>query len=227
VDVQLPLALAELHSATAVGASAQFRVAADSSRLALARVVEGAGFSVDTIDDEHAEWITVKAVRLRTLADTVGPGLRTLLVGLNPSLYAADRGVPFARPGNRFWPAALAAGIVTRDRDAVHALRVDHVGMTDLVKRATARADELSADEYRLGTARIASLVEWLKPESVCFIGLSGYRIAVDRAAKAGWQAQPFAHRPAYVMPNPSGLNAHATPAVLAEHLRQLRSEPR
>jgi TDG/mug DNA glycosylase family protein len=145
-----------------------------------------------------------------------------LLVGLNPSPFAADAGVGFARPGNRFWPAALASGLVTRDRDPRHALLAHGVGMTDLVKRATARADEVTREEYRAGASRVEALVEWLLPGCVCFVGLSGYRIAVDRAAKTGWQERPFGGRPAYVMPNPSGINAHATPAVLVEHMREL-----
>jgi TDG/mug DNA glycosylase family protein len=92
--------------------------------------------------------------------------------------------------------------------------------MTDLVKRATARADELTADEYRAGAARVERLVEWLQPGAVCFVGLSGWRIVVDKKAVAGPQPEGFGGRPAYVMPNTSGVNAHATPAVLADHLR-------
>jgi double-stranded uracil-DNA glycosylase len=217
----VPLLLAEHHRVANVGARVSIRVAGwDPARLR--NVVVGAGFSLDSMSDSPRGRATVDATRLRTLPDTVGPEMRTLLVGLNPSVYSADRNVPFARPGNRFWPAAIAAGIVTRDRDSMHALRADGVGMTDLAKRATARADELDPDEYRAGAGRLASLVEWLEPRSVCFIGLTGYRIAVDRKATTGWQAARFGGRPAYVMPNPSGINAHATPAMLVEHLREL-----
>jgi TDG/mug DNA glycosylase family protein len=92
--------------------------------------------------------------------------------------------------------------------------------MTDLVKRATVGAAELSTAEYRAGTERVRRLVEWLQPRAVCFVGLTGWRAAVDRKAVAGIQPDGFGGRPAYVMPNPSGLNAHATPAILAEHLR-------
>ena len=158
--------------------------------------------------------------RARTLPDTVGPGMRLLLCGLNPSIYSADRGMGFARPGNRFWPAALAAGIVSRDRDPAHALLHHRVGMTDLVKRATIGAKELTVDEYRAGAERVRRLVEWLQPGAVCFVGLAGWRAAIDRKAVAGPQPEPFGGRPAYVMPNSSGLNAHATPAILADHLR-------
>jgi double-stranded uracil-DNA glycosylase len=212
---RLPLRLADLHHATAVGARVPLALDASWDRLLVARVIEGAGFAA------RARALTT-LTRLRTLPDTVGPGMRVLLVGLNPSVYSADAGVGFARPGNRFWPAALAAGLVTRDRDTRDALVSHGVGMTDLVKRATARADELSRDEYREGAARVEALVSWLLPDSVCFVGLSGYRAVIDRSAVAGWQAVAFGSRPAYVMPNPSGINASATPAVLADHLRAL-----
>ena len=146
--------------------------------------------------------------------------MRLLVCGLNPSEYAADVGVGFARPGNRFWPAALAAGLVTRDRDPAHALAAHGVGMTDLVKRATPRADALTADEYRAGAARVERLVEWLRPGAICFVGLSGYRAAVDRRAVAGRIPDGFGGVPAYLMPNPSGVNAHARVDDLADHLR-------
>jgi TDG/mug DNA glycosylase family protein len=213
----LPLALADRHRAMEVGEQLQLRVASGGDELRLGRVVEGAGFSVDRIAGRD-----IASTRLRTLPDTVGAGMRVLVVGLNPSVYAADRGVGFARPGNRFWPAAIAAGLVTRDRDPRNALLVDRVGMTDLVKRATARADELSRAEYRAGAARVEALVDWLRPGAVGFVGLTGYRSVFDRTAVAGWQLRPFGGRPAYLMPNPSGINAHATPAVLAAHLGEL-----
>jgi TDG/mug DNA glycosylase family protein len=238
---QLPLALADLHRSMRLGGALHVQVTSDRKQEnvddrfpgrhftwwppeGLRDVIEGAGFTMDSFIDDGEEWLDVDATRARMLADTVGPGMRVLLVGLNPSEYAADAGVGFARPGNRFWPAALAASLVTRTHVPFHALRVDGVGMTDLVKRATPRADELSADEFRAGAARVERLVRWLQPAAVCFVGLSGYRAAVDRRAQAGWQGEAFGERPAYVMPNPSGLNAHATPAVLAEHLRAVTS---
>ena len=166
------------------------------------------------------EWIHVRATRARTLPDLVGPNLRMLLCGLNPSVYSADVGVGFARRGNRFWPAALAAGIVTRDRDPRHALLQHGVGMTDLVKRATPRADALGKDEYREGAARLERLVRWLRPAVVVFVGLSGYRAAIDGRATAGEQPDGFGGVSTYVMPNPSGINAHVTVDDLADHLR-------
>ncbi|HEY5012644.1 MAG TPA: mismatch-specific DNA-glycosylase [Acidimicrobiia bacterium] len=221
----LPLELAELQRAMVVGARARLGVAGGWERRRLESVVVGAGFSFDRARRDGSG-LSVEASRLRTLPDTVGPAMRLLLVGLNPSVYSADRGIGFARPGNRFWPAALAAGLVTRDREPFDALRTHGVGMTDLVKRATARADELAPTEYRAGAARVEALVEWLAPATVCFVGLSGYRVVADRKAAAGWQDASFGGRPVYVMPNPSGLNAHATPALLAEHLRTVQRGP-
>ena len=89
--------------------------------------------------------------------------MRLLVCGLNPSVRAADAGVGLVTPGNRFWPAALAAGLVTRDRDPRHALLAHGVGMTDLVKRATPRAAELTRDEYRAGVERLGRLCAWLR----------------------------------------------------------------
>jgi TDG/mug DNA glycosylase family protein len=239
----LPLALAELHRALGVGSPVALNVfAGEGTRRtgdedefpgrfftlwdpdALVDVVEGAGFTVEAVqlDEARPGWppLRLRARRARTLADRVGPGMRLLVCGLNPSLYAADAGVEFARPGNRFWPAALAAGLVTRDRDPDHALRVHHVGFTDLVKRATVGADELSADELRAGVARVERLCTRLRPGAVCMLGLAGWRAAVDRRAAPGPQAQPLGGVPVYVMPNPSGRNAHTTPAALVAHLR-------
>ncbi len=164
------------------------------------------------------------APRLRvpraTLADTVGRDLRILVCGLNPSLHAADAGYGFAGPGNRFWSAALQAGVVTSERDPVRALVEDHVGMTDLVKRATPRAAEISTTEYATGMERVERVVAWLEPQVVCFVGLAGWRVARDRAAQAGLQPALLADRAIYVMPSTSGLNARVTRAELVEHFR-------
>ena len=196
----------------------------------LRAVVTGAGFTVERQDLQHtAEGFghhVVRGTRARTLADTVGPAMRLLLVGLNPSVYSADVGAGFARPGNRFWPAALRAGIVTRARDPLDALVSHGIGMTDVVKRATARADELRPDEYRDGVERLERLVAWLQPAAVCFIGLAGWRVAVDRKATSGWQAHRVGGRPTYVMPNTSGLNASSSLADLATHLETAAGPP-
>ncbi|MFL6205159.1 MAG: uracil-DNA glycosylase family protein [Acidimicrobiales bacterium] len=187
-------------------------------------VLHGAGFVVDELcrdgrgDDDPA--FTVRARRAPTLPDFVASGMRLLVCGLNPSVHAATAGVGYVTPGNRFWPAALTAGLVTRDRDGRHALREHGVGMTDLVKRATPRAAELTGEEYRSGLERLHRLCAWLRPAAVCFVGLAGWRAAVDRRAGPGWQPQDVGGRPAYVMPSTSGLNAATPLPVLVDHLR-------
>jgi TDG/mug DNA glycosylase family protein len=219
------LELAVVHGATAVGTPLRLVVGSPArwSAVRLADVVTGAGFDLERSaapESTDGRRLVVHATRARTLADTVGPAMRLLVCGLNPSVHAADAGVGFARPGNRFWPAALAAGLVTRDRDPQHALTVHAVGMTDLVKRATPRADALTAAEYREGLARVERLVAWLRPGAVCFVGLAGWRAAADRGATAGPQPQPLAGVPVHVMPSTSGVNARIGPAALADHLR-------
>ncbi len=233
---QLPLALAELHRSLPVGAPVSasfingprdhwiadddlpgrnFWVWTDSD---LVDVFEGAGFESIVLTGERPRF--VEAVRGRTLPDTVGPDMRLLVCGLNPSLHAADAGVGFVTPGPRFWPAALEVGLASVDRDAFHAVRHHGMGMTDLAKRATTRADELDPDEYREGLERVDRLCAWLEPGAVCMVGLAGWRTAVDRKAVAGWQERTLGGRPVYVMPSTSGLNAHSTQADLTAHLR-------
>jgi len=240
----VPLALADLHRALAPGAPVEIHIFegdADFEPFSdddfpgrrfsrwpeewIAPLMEGAGFGLDSVEriDQHpkAATLIVRGRRARTLPDTVGPQMRLLICGLNPSVYAADAGAGFARPGNRFWPAALAAGLVSTDRDPRRAL-IDHgVGMTDLVKRATPRADALTADEYRRGLNRLKWLVGWLQPAAVCFVGLAGWRAAVDRKAKAGPQHQELAGRPVYVMPSTSGAAAGYQMADYVSHLQQ------
>jgi TDG/mug DNA glycosylase family protein len=238
--VRLPMALAHLHWAMAVGGPVYLdvrrgdregprpgddfpgRFFSEWQADRLCEVMVGAGFAVDDVDVEE-QWVRVWGRRQRTLPDTVGLGMRLLVCGLNPSVYAADAGVGYARPGNRFWPAAEAAGLVVRDRDPIDALRRG-IGMTDFVKRATPSAAELRPDEYRDGARRVERLVHWLRPRAVCFVGLAGWRAAVDRRATAGAQPAGFGGATAYVMPSTSGLNAHASFAALVEYLRAAAS---
>jgi TDG/mug DNA glycosylase family protein len=148
----------------------------------------------------------------------VEPGLRVLICGLNPSMFTARTGIPYGRPGNRFWPAALEAGLVTKDRDPMHALKIDRVGFTDLVTRPTVSASALSRDEFVAGFARVSELVERFSPNVTCFVGLTGWRAVIDRHATAG--PREVAGHPAYLMPNTSGLNAHSQHADFVAHLR-------
>jgi len=232
------MALAGLHRAMAVGAPLALSTVAGEVETdgphpgddfpgrtfafwlpdGLSRVLDGAGFDVDDVTvDGGRVWATAR--RARTLPDTVGPGLRVLLCGLNPSVVAADAGYGYAGRTNRFWTAAVAAGVVTRPRDPVACVRHDAVGMTDLVKRATPKAAMVSADEYHAGATRVRFLVEWLRPGIVLFVGLAGWRAAVDRGARPGLQPAPFGGAPAYVMPSTSGLNAGTTLAQLTRHM--------
>jgi TDG/mug DNA glycosylase family protein len=234
----LPAVLADLQVTLPVGARVCLELPVALGRDRALDVVEGGGFTDPTFTDPTVtdptvtdprvadrrrgsdDALTVQAVRARTLPDQIAPQLRLLICGLNPSLYAADRGVGFARPGNRFWPAALAAGIASRARDPRWLRTVDRVGMTDLVKRATVGAAELNTDEYRRGVDRLDRLVHWLQPGAVCFVGLAGWRAAVDRRAVAGPLDDGFGGRPAYLMPNTSGLNASSRLEDLTAHLR-------
>jgi double-stranded uracil-DNA glycosylase len=235
----LPMALADLHRSLALGGALHVQVTSDRNQEneddrfpgrhftwwpaeRLRDVVEGAGFVIDSFVDDGEEWIDVEGTSGHMLPDTVGPNMRALIVGLNPSVLSADRGVGFARPGNRFWPAATESGLVTRALDPFRALRVDRVGMTNLVRRATVGAKELAAAEYAEGARRLERLVRWLEPACVVFVGVTGYRVAVDKTAATGWQRSDFAGARTYVMPNTSGLNAHAKPADFAEHLREV-----
>ena len=215
--IDVPRALADAHDRHQVGDLLLVRFATAIGVEQQRDLVEGGGF-VGIDPPRGAEHLRIE--RARTLPDRVGPQLRVLLCGLNPSLYAADVGVGFARPGNRFWPAALASGLLTVDRDPRHALDVHGIGMTDLVKRATARADELSRSEYATGASRVARLCHLLEPRVLCVVGLTGWRIGVDKRAATGPQPEPIGRTIVYVMPNPSGLNAHVTVADLAEHFR-------
>jgi TDG/mug DNA glycosylase family protein len=153
--------------------------------------------------------------------------MRILVCGLNPSLVAADAGFGFAGATNRFWPAAVAAGLVSEPRQPRRILAKDGVGMTDLVKRATPRASEVTPAEFRAGAERVAWLVEWLQPRLVLFVGLQGWRAAVDRTAIAGPQRKRFGDRPVYVMPSTSGLNARISLSELTEHMKRAISRAR
>lgn len=217
----LPLKLADLHRSRPVGQRLTVTMPPDiAGDHRLGDVIAGAGFApaADHEPDE-AGATTTGLTRCDTLADTVGPSMTVLICGLNPSLYSAETGIGFARPGNRFWPAALASGLVSRDRDPIDALRSHGVGMTDLVKRPTRQASELSGDEYRNGLERVERLVDWLQPRLICFVGLAGWRTAVQRSAVAGLQRSRLAGRPVYLMPSTSGLNAHARLEDLGAHL--------
>jgi TDG/mug DNA glycosylase family protein len=142
----------------------------------------------------------------------LGPDPRVLFVGINPSLTSARLGHHFARPGNRFWPALHAAGFTPRQlspgEDA--GLPRHGVGITNLADRPTRAAAELSADELRTGAVALEDLVREHAPRLVAIVGITAYRTAFGRPrADLGLQADTVGGRPVWVLPNPSGLNAH------------------
>jgi TDG/mug DNA glycosylase family protein len=167
----------------------------------------------------------LRAATTLTLRDVVGPGLRVLFVGINPGLYSGATGHHFARPGNRFWPTLYAAGLTPRQLspcDDRELLRYG-LGVTNLVARTTASAAELSDDELVRGGRRIARLVARHRPRIVAFLGLTTYRIAFGEPdATVGPRPRRIAGARVWLLPNPSGLNAHWQAPALAEAFRAL-----
>jgi TDG/mug DNA glycosylase family protein len=163
--------------------------------------------------------------------DLVPPVLRLLIVGINPGLWTAAAGSHFARPGNRFWPALHVAGITPHQIDASAGMSAADerilldagIGITNLVNEATARADELTAAQLRAGAARLETFVRSHRPRVVAVLGVTAYRQAfADRTATTGRQPHDLAGAGLWVLPNPSGLNAHETVTTLAAAYREV-----
>ncbi len=167
----------------------------------------------------------LEAARGKTLPDVLAADLAILFCGINPGLYSAAVGHHFARPGNRFWPALHAAGItpeVLRPAES-HRLLAFRCGLTDIVARATARADELTRSELLAGTARLEAKAIRYRPAFVAILGIGAYRIAFRRPkATFGPQAELLGPARLWVLPNPSGLNAAHQPKDLAVAFRAL-----
>ncbi len=165
------------------------------------------------------------AARDKTVPDVIAHGLKILFIGINPSLYSAAVGHHFARPGNRFWPALHAAGLTSRllhpSEDRL-LLESGH-GITNIVDRATAAADELTAAELAAGARKVTRKVKRFKPRTVAFLGLTAYRIAFGRPAVPGLQSKSLGESAVWVLPNPSGLNAHYRLGDLARLYSQVR----
>jgi TDG/mug DNA glycosylase family protein len=169
----------------------------------------------------------LESFRGRSIPDLMPEQPRLVLVGINPGLYTAATGVPFAHPGNRFYPALVAAGIIPRmpriDDDGMpeadrRMLLDAGIGISCIVRRATARADELSRAELREGAQRLARDVAGWRPRVVAVLGLTAYRQGFGRPrAAAGRQPEDLGGAELWIVPNPSGLNAHVTVATLAE----------
>jgi double-stranded uracil-DNA glycosylase len=175
-------------------------------------------------------WKPTKAQLLaahdKLVPDLVAKNLIVLFAGINPGLYTAAIGRHFGRPGNRFWPALYGGSFTPRLFSPFEeSLLLDlNFGITNIVKRATARADELTADELRAGGQRLEAKVKRWRPTVVAFVGIGPYRIVSGiKDARVGLQKAPFGGSHAWVLPNPSGLNAHYQPAALAQLFGDLR----
>jgi TDG/mug DNA glycosylase family protein len=148
----------------------------------------------------------------KTVPDILQPQLRILFCGINPSLYSAAVGHHFARPGNRFWPTLYAAGFTDRllapweDRDLLNW----GYGLTNIADRATARADQLETAALIEGKKNLAMKIKYYQPRCLAILGVSAYRTAFNRPqATLGPQPETLAETLLWVLPNPSGLNAH------------------
>jgi double-stranded uracil-DNA glycosylase len=162
------------------------------------------------------------------IPDLVGTSVRVLLVGINPSLYSGWTGRHFARPGNRLWRTLHEAGFTDHllHPSETEAILAAGLGITNLVARATARADELTEEEIRAGVAPLRRLVRRWRPSYVAFLGISTYRVAYgDRRAQVGPQPDhDIEAARVWVLPNPSGLNAHYQQPALTAAYAELRA---
>ena len=172
----------------------------------------------------------LEGARDRLLADVAAPGLRVLFTGINPGLYSAWTGHHFARPGNRFWPALHGSGFTPRlllpaEQDELLALGL---GITNVAPRATARADELTAAELVAGGEELRAKLRLLRPSWLAVCGITAYRVAFGAPEAAiGPQPGTIDGTRVWVLPNPSGLNAHYSAAALAEEFARLRAAAR
>jgi double-stranded uracil-DNA glycosylase len=166
------------------------------------------------------------AARDGTVPDLIRPGLKVLFCGINPSLYSAAVGHHFARPGNRFWPALEAGGFTPRrllPSEGAELLRLG-CGISNVVDRATSAADELRPEEYVEGGRRLEEKVERYRPRFVAYLGISAYRAAFGRVkATVGSQSETIGASRIWLLPNPSGLNAHYQLADLRSLFAELR----
>jgi len=173
--------------------------------------------------------LDLAGARNRTIPDVLpepGAPFRVLFCGINPGLYSAATGWHFARPGNRFWPALHLSGFTPRrlDPSEQDLLPGWGLGITNLVPRATAQAAELTAAELRAGRDHLTVLAERHRPRIIAVAGVTAYRTAFGQPrAATGPQPDPIGPARVWVVPNPSGLNAHTSAPKLAEALREMR----
>jgi TDG/mug DNA glycosylase family protein len=164
----------------------------------------------------------------RGIRDVIAPDLSVLFVGINPGLYSAATGHHFARPGNRFWPALHLAGFTQKQLPPSEQseLLKGGYGVTNLVNRATATADELEPEEFVAGRKRLAAKVRRYRPKVVAFLGVGAYCSAFSlNKTSIGPQAKAFEGAEVWVLPNPSGLNANYQLPELVKLFRRLRED--
>lgn len=169
----------------------------------------------------------VAAAGGRTIPDVIAPDLAVLFSGINPGLYSAATRHHFARPGNRFWPALHRAGFTPRQLHPAEQeeLLAYGIGITNIVARATARAEELASAELTAGGRALAAKVRRLRPRWLAIVGVTAYRVAFGRPkATFGRQPETVGGTGIWVLPNPSGLNAHYTVDTLAAAFAELRT---
>jgi TDG/mug DNA glycosylase family protein len=160
------------------------------------------------------------------IPDVSAPGLRVLFCGINPGLWSGATGHHFARPGNRFWPALHLGGFTPRQFRPDEQLELLGLGLgiTNVVGRTTAKADELTAEEYRAGGAALVERVTRLRPTALAVLGIGAYRTGFGRPkAVIGRQPEGIGGTAVWVLPNPSGLNAHYSLDAIAAEFRKLR----
>ncbi|MFJ4902014.1 MULTISPECIES: G/U mismatch-specific DNA glycosylase [unclassified Streptomyces] len=168
----------------------------------------------------------LQAARGRTVPDVAAGGLRVLFCGINPSLMTGATGHHFAFPGNRFWPVLHLSGFTSRQlRPSEQSELLQYgLGITNVVARATARADELTAEEFRAGGEILTAKVERLRPQWLAVVGITAYRTAFgERRAQIGRQERTIGGARVWALPNPSGLNAHWTAQTMAAEYGRLR----
>jgi len=169
----------------------------------------------------------IAAARDRTIPDIIAADLTVLFCGINPGLWSGALGQHFARPGNRFWPALHRSGFTPRQLrpDEQAELLSYGLGVTNLVPRTTARADELTRDEMIAGAERLGGLAAEYAPAWIAVVGMTAYRIGFRRPhATVGRQDERMAGTQIWVLPNPSGLNAHYQLDALTAEFARLRS---
>jgi double-stranded uracil-DNA glycosylase len=162
----------------------------------------------------------------KTLPDLIAPNLKVLFAGINPGLYTAAVGRHFARPGNRFWPALYRGGFTPREFSPFEEQKLIALGygIVNVVDRASVAADVLIREEYEQGAKKLEAKVKKFTPRFLAIVGIGAYRMGFNRKdAKLGLQAETIGETKIWVLPNPSGLNAHHTPEKLAKLFRELR----